>query len=242
MLDVGWTELLVIAVVLIVVVGPKDLPPMLRAFGKTMARFRSVAGEFQRQFNDALKEADLDDVRQTLSDAKRFHPGNAIREAIAPLRDTAVDLRSDLQKATAAPAAKEPVTLADAALPAAEAGAETENGVVGLVADAVPTPEVPDSVAALTPSPSSPSAPAGKPSFPAAGASVPVSDATAVPSAPAAAATIADVAAPAPKPRAPRRKALVDAPISGATEDALAAQAALDAKPKRVRKPKKDEA
>ena len=58
MFEVGWTEMLVIAVVMIVVVGPKDLPRMLRTIGKMTAKMRSMAGDFQKQFNDALKEAD----------------------------------------------------------------------------------------------------------------------------------------------------------------------------------------
>lgn len=231
MLDVGWTELLVIAVVLIVVVGPKDLPPMLRAFGKTMARFRSVAGEFQRQFNDALKEADLDDVRQTLTDAKRFHPANAIREAIAPLRDAGVDLQHELQKATTTPSpvASEPVTLADALLPAdatAEDLPETAPAVASTPAPApaaAPQPAAPAAVAA----PASAAAPAPAPA--------------AIAPAPATPATAPEAAA-VTKPRAPRKKVAAEAPISGATEEALAAQADLAAKPKRARKTKKDEA
>mgnify|MGYP006156745257 CR=1 FL=1 len=55
MLDIGWTELLVIAVILIVVVGPKDLPPMIRAFGKMTKRLRQTAGEFRAQFDEALR-------------------------------------------------------------------------------------------------------------------------------------------------------------------------------------------
>jgi Tat protein translocase TatB subunit len=46
MFDIGWPELLVVAIVLIVVVGPKDLPPMLRAFGRTTKKLRSMASEF----------------------------------------------------------------------------------------------------------------------------------------------------------------------------------------------------
>lgn len=103
MLDIGWTELLVIAVVLIVVVGPKDLPPMLRAFGKMTANLRKMAGDFRTQFDQALREADMDDVRQTISDAQRFHPANAIREAINPLREMGNEIRNDLQKATTMP-------------------------------------------------------------------------------------------------------------------------------------------
>jgi sec-independent protein translocase protein TatB len=101
MFDIGWTELLVIAVVLIVVVGPKDLPAMLRAFGKMTQRARKVAGEFRAQFDEALREADLDDVRKTISDAQRLNPANSLREAMNPLRQMGNDIKADLQKATA---------------------------------------------------------------------------------------------------------------------------------------------
>ena len=100
MFDIGWTELLVIAVVLIVVVGPKDLPPMLRAFGKMTQRARKVAGEFRAQFDEALREAELDDVRQTISDAQKLNPVNSLREAMNPLRQMGNEIKADLQKAT----------------------------------------------------------------------------------------------------------------------------------------------
>jgi sec-independent protein translocase protein TatB len=100
MFDIGWTELLVIAVVLIVVVGPKDLPPMLRAFGKMTQRAKKVAGEFRAQFDEALREADLDEVRQTLADAQRLNPANTLREAMNPLRQMGNDIKADLQKST----------------------------------------------------------------------------------------------------------------------------------------------
>lgn len=100
MLDIGWTELLVIAVVLIVVVGPKDLPPMLRAFGKMTTRLRKTAGEFRSQFDEALREADMDDVRKTIGDVQKLNPSNALREAMNPLRQMGNDIKADLKKAT----------------------------------------------------------------------------------------------------------------------------------------------
>jgi sec-independent protein translocase protein TatB len=103
MFDIGWTELLVIAIVLIVVVGPKDLPPMLRAFGKMTTNLRKMAGEFRSQFDEALKESELDDVRKTISDAQRLNPTNALRDAINPLRQMGQEIRADLQKATQMP-------------------------------------------------------------------------------------------------------------------------------------------
>ncbi|TDK38818.1 twin-arginine translocase subunit TatB [Rhizobium deserti] len=107
MFDIGWTELLVIAIVLIVVVGPKDLPPMLRAFGKMTSNLRKMAGEFRSQFDEALRESELDDVRRTISDAQRLNPTNALREAINPLRQMGQEIRNDLQKSTQAPSAPE---------------------------------------------------------------------------------------------------------------------------------------
>ena len=103
MFDIGWSELLVIAVVLIVVVGPKDLPPMIRAFGKTMAGLRKMAGDFRTQFDEALKEADMDDVRQTISDVRNLNPTNSLRDAMNPLRQLGNEIKSDLQKATTPP-------------------------------------------------------------------------------------------------------------------------------------------
>lgn len=99
MLDIGWTELVVIAIVLIIVVGPKDLPPMLRTFGKMMTKMRGMATDFRHQFDEALKEADLDDVRQTLADAQRLNPAHTLREAMSPLRQMGNELKADLHKA-----------------------------------------------------------------------------------------------------------------------------------------------
>ena len=100
MLDIGWTELLVVGIVLIVVVGPKDLPPMLRAFGRMMGTLRKMAGEFRTQFDEALRESDMDEVRKTISDAQKLNPSNALRDAINPLRQMGQDIRKDLEKST----------------------------------------------------------------------------------------------------------------------------------------------
>lgn len=62
-----------IAAVAIIVVGPKELPGMLRAFGKTIGKVKRMAGDFQRQVDDAIKEADLDDIKDIASN-KTFAP------------------------------------------------------------------------------------------------------------------------------------------------------------------------
>ncbi|MGB3814189.1 MAG: Sec-independent protein translocase protein TatB [Shinella sp.] len=100
MLDVGWTEILVIAIVLIIVVGPKDLPQMLRTFGRMMSKMRGMAGDFRQQFDEALREADLEDVKKTIGEAQKLNPLNTIREAVNPLRQMGDEIKADLQKAT----------------------------------------------------------------------------------------------------------------------------------------------
>ena len=70
MFDIGWSELLVIAVVAIVVVGPKDLPKLMRGFGHYAGKFRRAAGDFQRQFEEAMRESEVDEVRKAIESAR----------------------------------------------------------------------------------------------------------------------------------------------------------------------------
>ena len=97
MFDIGGLELLVLAVILIVVVGPKELPGMLRVFGRTMAKVRGMAAEFRGQFDDALREAELDEVRKTVSDVGKLNPKTAMQEAMKPFKDASDGLKRDLE-------------------------------------------------------------------------------------------------------------------------------------------------
>ena len=78
MFDIGWSEILVIAAVAIVVVGPKELPRMLRTFGKTMGQVRRTANDFKRQFDEALREAersvDLGDAKKEIQAIGKLDP------------------------------------------------------------------------------------------------------------------------------------------------------------------------
>jgi len=62
--DFAWSELLVIGVVTLVVVGPKDLPRVLRAVGQMVGKARSLAREFQGHLDDMIRESELDELRQ----------------------------------------------------------------------------------------------------------------------------------------------------------------------------------
>ncbi|MEO4040405.1 Sec-independent protein translocase protein TatB [Hoeflea sp. CAU 1731] len=99
MLDLGWQEFIVVALVLVLIVGPKDLPEMLRTFGKTTKKFRSMAGDFRKQFDAALKEAELDDVSSMISDARKFNPRNALKDVIDPLESAGRDIKAGLNEA-----------------------------------------------------------------------------------------------------------------------------------------------
>ncbi|WOC17227.1 Sec-independent protein translocase protein TatB [Pseudochrobactrum sp. MP213Fo] len=103
MFDIGWSELLVIAVVMIVIVGPKDLPKMLRAFGKATAKLRSTASEFRTHFDEALREAELDDVKKTIDDVKKYNPRKTVTDLFEPVRSAGDDLRNSLSNATPKP-------------------------------------------------------------------------------------------------------------------------------------------
>ncbi len=69
MLDIGWTELLIVGVVALIVVGPKDLPGMFRTLGRFTGRLRGMAREFQRAMDDAARETGVKDVAADLKKA-----------------------------------------------------------------------------------------------------------------------------------------------------------------------------
>lgn len=99
MFDIGAPELLVVAIVLIVVVGPKDLPRMLRTFGQTTSKLRAMAGDFRKQFDEALKEAELDDVKDTISSVRKMNPLETVRKELNPLASAGKDIEKDIEKA-----------------------------------------------------------------------------------------------------------------------------------------------
>lgn len=113
MFDIGWSELLVIAVVMIVVVGPKDLPKMLRAFGKATGKLRATASEFRAQFDEALREAELDDVKTTIDSVKKYDPRKTVTDLFEPVRTAGNDLRSSLSDSVSKPGASPAVSPAE---------------------------------------------------------------------------------------------------------------------------------
>jgi sec-independent protein translocase protein TatB len=79
---VGYTEMFLIAVVAIIVIGPKDLPRVLRTFGKTIGKMRGMAREFQGHLDSAMKEAGLHDVKKEFNNLKNVNPMESVKKDI----------------------------------------------------------------------------------------------------------------------------------------------------------------
>ncbi len=91
MFDLGWTELLVIGIVALIVVGPKDLPVLFRNVGRWVGKMRGMAREFSRAMNDAADESGVRDVAKGLKAAT-----NPIGAAMDGVKDVAKDVTSSL--------------------------------------------------------------------------------------------------------------------------------------------------
>src|SRR5687767_2790199 len=84
MLDVGWSEMAVILLVALVVIGPKDLPRVARTVGKWTAKARGMAREFQRSLEDMAREAELQDIKAEVDKLSRADVRSRIEETIDP--------------------------------------------------------------------------------------------------------------------------------------------------------------
>jgi sec-independent protein translocase protein TatB len=82
--DIGWTEMLLIGVVALVVIGPKDLPRAMRTAGYWMRKARTLSREFQSSLDQMIREAELDEVQQELKKATEFDIGKELQNAVDP--------------------------------------------------------------------------------------------------------------------------------------------------------------
>jgi sec-independent protein translocase protein TatB len=84
MLDVGWSEMAVILMVALIVIGPKDLPRVARTIGKWTAKARGMAREFQRALDDMAREAELQDIKAEMDKLARTDVRQQLEETIDP--------------------------------------------------------------------------------------------------------------------------------------------------------------
>lgn len=138
MFDIAWSELGVIAVVALIVIGPKDLPKVLRSIGQWTAKARAMAREFQSGIDDMVRETELDELRKAAKQVsdfsiekevkKTFDPDGSLEKQFAEHNQAIMEATGTVQPTEAAPA--------DAAL-AETAPAETATKI----ADPGPAPD-----------------------------------------------------------------------------------------------------
>ena len=146
MFDIGWSEFALIAVVALIAIGPKELPGVLRTVGQWMGKARRMAAEFQSQFQEAMREAEMADLKKSFDEVREAASGFGSGNIMTSLeKDVSNALRIDdvdkPKEAIAPPAAATPEA------PAADSGA-TEP--LAITADA-PSPSLPQENAADAP-------------------------------------------------------------------------------------------
>jgi sec-independent protein translocase protein TatB len=176
MFDISWGKLVIIGVVALLVIGPKELPAVLRQLGQAMAKIRRMAAEFQGQFQEAMREAEMADLKKEFEDTT---------SSLKSTFDT-TDIKNELEKMIQDPVGSTPgadnvaaTPPSDPAAPAPQTPASAPTDPVALgtapvapepaVDVSVPMPELPppletkDFVGTAPTAPAEPAAPEPKP-------------------------------------------------------------------------------
>src|ERR1700753_646980 len=132
MFDIGWSEIVVIAVVALIAIGPKELPGVLRMVGQWMGKARKMAAEFQGQFQEAMREAEMADLKKSFDEVKEAATGLTSGGLMTSLQKDVTDaLRIDDIDKPAAAAIEPPATPTEPAPPPPETFAEAETHAAG---------------------------------------------------------------------------------------------------------------
>jgi len=166
MFDISWTEFLLIGIVALVVIGPKELPGVMRTLGQYTRKIRGMAAEFQNQFQEAMREAEMADLKKSVDDLahdiKSYDPLKGAREDVEAIgKDIDKDLNKDFENKPLDLMKPQESGKAPSAEPVAEASAAEPPRVEPVVAE-------PAGVAPVIAGPSThaPAQPAPQPSTP----------------------------------------------------------------------------
>ncbi|MBV9563206.1 MAG: twin-arginine translocase subunit TatB [Bradyrhizobium sp.] len=108
MFDIGWSEFVLIAVVALIAIGPKELPGVLRTVGQWMGKARKMAAEFQSQFQEAMREAEMADLKKSFDEVKEAASGFSKGNLLTSLQDDVTSALGSDKPAETAVAATEP--------------------------------------------------------------------------------------------------------------------------------------
>jgi sec-independent protein translocase protein TatB len=165
MFDIAWSELLIIGVVALIVIGPKELPTVLRAVGQWMGKIRRMASEFQSQFQEAMREAEMADIKKQVDEMSaaasdltnfgNFDPMETVRKEMeAATGDISLDK-------PAPPAAVSDASKSDGATPQPEPAPPAVPAAEARPSQAEPAAAVAQADVAIAPPPSEPKAGGG---------------------------------------------------------------------------------
>jgi sec-independent protein translocase protein TatB len=136
MFDIGWGELVVIGIVALIFIGPKELPGVLRTLGQWMTKIRRMAGDFQNQFHDAMREAELADLKKEVDEMATQAASYSNFDPLADVRKEMENAQRDIEGGLADKPAGESPALSE---PPAAAPPPTEPAM----AETVYQPEAP---------------------------------------------------------------------------------------------------
>ena len=137
MFDLSWGEVMVIGAVALIVIGPKDLPKALRTVGNMTAKVRRMASEFQNQFQDAMREAELDEIRKQVEEVQS---AASLNTSFNPIQTAHDELKSAVETPLAQGAAVSSGTTELLPAPALPEAGVIEAGAAPVVERPVHTP------------------------------------------------------------------------------------------------------
>jgi sec-independent protein translocase protein TatB len=142
MFDIGWSEFVVIAVVALIAIGPKELPGVLRMVGQWMGKARKMASEFQGQFQEAMREAEMADLKKSFDEVKEAASGFTGGNIMTSLqKDVSESLRiDDIDKPAASVETPAAVNLDAPAASGPETSAEAEPHTPAITHEIEPQP------------------------------------------------------------------------------------------------------
>jgi sec-independent protein translocase protein TatB len=158
MFDIGWSELLLIGIVALIAIGPKELPTVLRTVGQWMGKLRRMATEFQNQFHEAMREAEMADLKKQVEDMTSQAQGYANFDPVGDVRREFESAQKDIDRAIAGQPASSTAGALPESGPAESVKAESAPALAE--AAALPAPPVADAATASAGTPATDSPPA----------------------------------------------------------------------------------
>lgn len=121
MFDIGWPELMIIALITILVVGPKEIPRVLRTVTQIMRKLRSMASEFQSGIDELAREAELDELKKDIERTASKDLAGDLEKSIDPTGDVTKSVR-EIESSFKEAQSESKTTVEEAAKPAAKTG------------------------------------------------------------------------------------------------------------------------